>query len=107
VSKGQPLSVAVVVPPIAAIPAGYNAYSVVTTPQGSVLTVWNNSFQPFKGKVAKIGGLPYGYSGYVLNTLVPSVPLGNYLFETALIPANLPQQRGNAVYYGSLMVLVR
>lgn len=107
VSKGQPLAVTVVVPPIISSPLGYNAYSIVTMPQGKVLTVWNNSFKKFHGRIARVRGLPYGYSGYVLNTLVPSVPLGNYLFETALISATSPQARGNATYYGSVTVRVR
>ncbi|MCX6338605.1 MAG: M4 family metallopeptidase [Candidatus Aureabacteria bacterium] len=107
VSKGQPLAVTVAVPPIISSPSGYNAYSIVTMPQGKVLTVWNNSFQRFHGRIAQVRGLPYGYSGYVLNTLVPSVPLGNYLFETALIPAAVPQVRGNATYYGLVTVRVR
>ena len=107
VSRGQPLAVTVTVPPIISSPYGYNAYSVVTTPQGMVLTVWNNSFHPFRGRIARVAGLPYGYSGYVLNTLVPPVSLGNYLFETALISAAVPQVRGNATYYGSVTVRVR
>jgi len=107
VSRGQPLAVTVTVPPIIGTPSGYNAYSVVTTPEGRVYTVWNNSFRPFRGRIARVAGLPYGYSGYVLNTLVPPVSLGNYLFETALISAAVPQVRGNATYYGSVTVRVR
>jgi Zn-dependent metalloprotease len=107
VSPGEWLTVTVTVPPNTGAAFGYNGYSIVTTPQNAVYTVWGSRAGPFRGPVAWTPGLPYGYSGYVFNGPVPAVSSGNYLFETALIPARIPQSRDTAVYYGSYMVRVR
>jgi len=104
---GDWLTVTATVPAVQNSIFGYNCYSIVTMPTGGIRTVFNGKVSTFQGPLAWVMGLPNGYPATVYNGPVPSgIPTGDYVFEIAVIPAELPQSRGNAVFYSSTTVTI-
>ena len=105
VRRGDALNVNVSVSAIAETSFGFNAYSVVTTPWGQIFTVYQSAVSPFKGALARVPGLPNGYPAAVYNGAVPtSISAGDYVFEVAVIPAEMPQARENARFHKTITV---
>ena len=105
VVRGNTLTINVSVSAIAETSFGYNAYSVVTTPWGQVFTVYQSAVSPFGGALAYVPGLPNGYPASIYNAAVPTtIPAGDYVFEVAVIPAEMPQARENAKFHKTITV---